>query len=157
MAKVHIMCGKIASGKTTYAKKIRENHRTVILSVDDLMQKLYDTCPGEKQHTDTVKRIMNYFYEFAENMILKDIDVILDYGYWTRADRTRVKEYFEGKRIKTTLYYIQVPEKTRLSQLEHRNKALESSQIIDEDIRKKLDSYFEEPDKDEIDVLVKPE
>lgn len=157
MAKVHIMCGKIASGKTTYAKKLSEKHRAVILSVDDLMQKLYDRCPGEKQHTETVKRIMNYFYELAEDAVSKGIDVILDYGYWTRADRKRTREYFEGKGIKTALYYIQVPEKTRLSQLERRNKTLKDSQIIEENMREKLDAYFEEPDKCEIDVFVEPE
>lgn len=155
MAKVNIMCGKIASGKTTYAKKLSENHRAVILSVDDLMQKLYDRCPGEKQHTETVKRIMDYFYELAEDTVSNDIDVILDYGFWTRADRKSAREYFEGKGIKTALYYIQTPEKTRLSQFEYRNKILKESQIIEENMRKKLDAYFEEPDKDEIDVLVK--
>lgn len=153
MAKVHIMCGKIASGKTTYAKIISEDKKAVILSVDDLMQKLYDKCPGEKQHTDSEKRVLDYFYELAADIVSKNVDAIIDFGFWKRSERSKAKEYFAGKGIKTLLYYVKVPEKTRLSQFGQRSGI---SNAMDESFREKLDAKFEEPGKDEIDVLVEP-
>ena len=37
MAKVFIMCGKLCSGKSTYANRIRQTHKAVILSIDEIM------------------------------------------------------------------------------------------------------------------------
>ena len=37
MAKVLLICGKICCGKSTYAKKLKEENNAVILSVDEIM------------------------------------------------------------------------------------------------------------------------
>ena len=37
MAKVIMTCGKICSGKSTYAEKLRKESGAVVLSIDELM------------------------------------------------------------------------------------------------------------------------
>ena len=156
MAKVYLLCGKIASGKTFYAKKMQENQTAVILSVDDLMLNLFDGCLGEK-HNETVAKIFNYFYGLAREMIAKEISVIFDSGFWTKAEREQVKKHFADQGIQTELHYVKVPEERRLRQLDRRNKSLQGSPsrqyIIGRELLARLDSRFEEPDADEIDVL----
>ena len=47
MAKVICICGKIASGKSYYAKKLKEKENAVILSTDEVTYDLIDNEQGE--------------------------------------------------------------------------------------------------------------
>ena len=49
MAEVIILCGKVAAGKTTYAKQLARSLPSVILSIDDLVVSLRDHCEGPRQ------------------------------------------------------------------------------------------------------------
>lgn len=161
MAKVIILCGRIASGKSYYANKLKEQRNAVILSVDDLMLRLSDSCLGQ-QHDDTARRCELYFYDLTEQMISNGIEVVIDYGYWSRKDREEAKEHFRKRGIKAELHYIQISEELRLRQLEIRNERLIAERkndtgrvyIIDEPLRQRLDAKFEEPSQEEVDELI---
>lgn len=162
MAKVIILCGKIASGKTYYANKIKNETNAIILSVDDLMLNLSDSCLG-KQHDDMALRCERYFYGLANQIYRNGTDVILDFGYWSKMEREEAKQYFRYSGIPVELHYVKIEEEKRLIQLDHRNKNLMSQQenkqsgrvyIIEEELRRRLDQKFEEPSPDEIDVVI---
>ncbi len=161
MAKVMILCGKIASGKTYYANKLKKKSKAIILSVDDLMLKLSDSCLGE-HHDNMASRCEHFFYGLAEQIVDNGIDVIIDFGYWSKKEREEAKEYFMNKGIAVELHYIRIPEDVRLEQLERRNAKLTEGlsksngrvYIIDEALRQRLDNKFEAPIDSEIDVLI---
>lgn len=157
MPKVYILCGKIASGKTTYAKSLKEKNKAMILSCDDLMLTLFDGCLGEK-HNDIVDRCSRFFNNQAEELISIGIDAVLDFGYWTKLERTKAKEYFIAKNIPVELHYLKIPENLRLERLIARNQSLSTSSkreyIIDDELRNYLDAKFEEPTADEIDKII---
>ncbi len=162
MAKVIILCGKIASGKTFYANQLRDKNNGVILSVDDLMLMLSDSCLGE-HHDDMALRCERYFYKLSEQILPKGLDVIIDFGYWSRTEREEAKEYFKRRGIPAELHYIRIPEEKRLKQLESRNARLLSElktrrpgrvYIIEEALRQRLDQKFEEPSDQEVDALI---
>jgi predicted kinase len=160
MPKVIILCGKIACGKTYYGNYLREKLRGIILSVDDLMLALSDHCLGDN-HDDIANRCEQYFYKLAESMILQGINVIIDFGYWKKSERQEARTFFQKRNIPMELHYVSINEEKRLNQLEERNERLikESSSnndrvyIISEELRARLDSKFEIPTKDEIDVV----
>lgn len=158
MAKVYLICGKIASGKTVYARSIQRKQKAVILSVDDLVLKLFDSCLGEK-HSETVARVFEYFYGLADELLQQGIDVIFDSGFWTKEERTRVKKHFAELGIQTELHYIKISEPSRLKWLDERNERLKNSPkreyIIDRELLAGLDAKFEEPDDSEVDVPVR--
>ncbi len=162
MAKVIILCGRIAVGKSYYANKLKERSDTIILSVDDLMLRLSDSCLGAN-HDDMALRCERYFYGLAEQMIKSGIDVIIDFGYWSRKEREEAREYFRRRGIKSELHYILISDEQRIKQLESRNERLIADSrrddtgrvyIIDEALRKRLDQKFEEPAQEEIDILI---
>jgi predicted kinase len=161
MSKVIILCGKIASGKTYYAKELKKKSNAIILSVDDLMLKLSDSCMGN-HHDDIARRCERYFYSLAEQILLQGLDVIIDFGYWTRKEREEAKVYFKSREIQVELHYIKVADEKRFIQLANRNQCLIMNRnkqvdrvyIIHEELRKRLDSKFEEPTPNEIDVLI---
>jgi predicted kinase len=161
MAKVFILCGKIASGKTYYANELKEQKKAILLSVDDLMLKLSDSCLGE-HHDDMASRCEHFFYGLAEQVVKNGTDVIIDFGYWSKKEREEAKEYFTNRGVSSELHYIRTSEEIRLLQLERRNAKLtegltkESGRvyIIDEALRRRLDQKFEEPLETEVEVLI---
>lgn len=157
MATVHILCGKVGCGKSTYAKHLKEKYNAVILSYDDLLLKLSEGCLGDK-HDDVVRRCASYFYQLADQLIAMDLDVILDFGHWSKAERVAAKEYFSARNIQSKLYYIKIEEEKRIRQLDERNEKLKASKtrvyIIHEALRQFLDDKFEEPTQEEVTVLV---
>ena len=47
MAKVYMTCGRICSGKSTYAQTLRQKYSAVILSVDEITLALFGQDAGE--------------------------------------------------------------------------------------------------------------
>ena len=46
MRTIHLICGKICSGKTCYARRLKEKHGAVILSMDELTCALINNEQG---------------------------------------------------------------------------------------------------------------
>ncbi len=157
MAKVWLLCGKIASGKTHFAKEQRKKKKAVLLSCDDLMLTLFDSCLG-KRHNEVKKKCLRFLFGQAEQLVGLGLDVMIDSGFWRRDERNWALQYFQTRNILTLLCYFDVPEKLRRARLLERNRLLLDSQrreyIIDEDMLKRFDFMFEIPSMDEIDCLV---
>ena len=47
MAKVILICGKIASGKSYYAKQLKNKENAIILNTDELTYAMFDNEQGE--------------------------------------------------------------------------------------------------------------
>jgi len=70
LSKVILICGKICSGKTTYAKNIAQNMNAIILSVDELMLSLFGQYLVEKYIDENIaKKFSNIFEEPKPNKI----------------------------------------------------------------------------------------
>ena len=155
MSKVILICGKICSGKTTYAKEIAKNINAVILSVDELMLSLFGQHLGEK-HDEMVEKTENYLYKKSVELISNDINVILDWGFWTKKERLFATKYYANMGIKPEWHYIEIDDVTWKKFLEKRNKEIVNNEqefyYIDDNIAKKFWNMFEEPKPDEVDV-----
>lgn len=158
MAGVTLLCGKIACGKTTYAEQLKKEKNAVLLSCDELMLILFDGCLGSK-HDDMVSRCYLYFYKLAEQLVALNMEVVMDFGYWTKGEREFAKNYFREKQIPAQLNYIKIPEEQRINQLMARNETLKDAKervyIIDETLRIRLDAKFEEPTLEELEAWQK--
>ena len=160
-AKVYVLCGKIASGKTTYAESLRQSENAVVLSCDELMLSVFDECLGDK-HDYFESKCVNYLCNLACDITNAGTSVILDYNFWSKKQRDDVKKFFTSKNITAELHYIKTEESKRLIWLEKRNeilrkeKALDNTRkyIISDELKNYLDSKFEEPNDTEIDKLI---
>ena len=64
MNKVICICGKICSGKTSYAKKLAKKEKAIILSIDEVTYDLINNEQG-KLYDDLVIKIGNYLKKKA--------------------------------------------------------------------------------------------
>ncbi len=157
MAKVICTCGKVCSGKSTYACELNRNNRAVVLSVDEIMLALFGQHCGD-MHDTYVERAKNYLYGKSLELIENEIDVIFDWGFWTKAERDFARDYFTSRGIKYELHYIDICDTVWRERIDERNQAVldgnVSAYYIDENIAAKFNSIFEKPNPDEVDVVI---
>jgi len=158
LSKVILICGKICSGKTTYAKNIAKNINAIILSVDELMLSLFGQHLGEK-HDEMLEKTEKYLYKKSVELLSNGLNVILDWGFWTKEERLTATKYYTNIGIKVEWHYIEIDDITWKNHLEKRNDAIVNNEqefyYIDDNIAKKFSNIFEEPKPNEIDVWFK--
>lgn len=158
MAKVFLICGKICCGKTTYANKICAENNAVLLSVDEITLALFGQHCGDK-HDEYVERTEKYLLNKSLELISKDINIVLDWGFWTKAEREAAKEFFKSRNIEYMLHYIDINDETWKSRLNKRNNEVlaneTSAYYVDDNLAAKFNSIFEAPSEDEIEISEK--
>lgn len=159
MKKVYLICGKICSGKTYYAKSLKEKCNAVILSTDEVTYDLINNEQGDFYNI-FAQRVNNYLKKKAVEICKAGANVILDWGFWTKENRNDISVYLKSHDICYEWHYIDVEDDTWNRNIEERNRRIEegnggSDFYVDEGLLNKLLSMFEVPDKNEIDVWYK--
>ena len=96
MPTIHLMCGFIGFGKTTIAKRLEKELPAVRFTHDEIMLEHYGRNPEDFQ--TKYKLVDEYIREQAKQAILQGQNIIMDYGFWNRANR---KEYWEWAKTLT--------------------------------------------------------
>lgn len=156
MAKVILICGKICSGKSWYCRGLMERSPALLLSVDEITDRIFDKNLGGR-HDQVAAKIQAYLFDKAAEAIAAGADVILDWGFWTRAGRAEAAEYFRGRGIEAQWHYIDVPDEVWRENIARRNAAVlrgeDDSYYVDEGLLNKLLALFEPPGPGEMDVI----
>lgn len=158
MSKVILICGKICSGKSYYARKIKERENAVILSTDEVTYDLTNNEQGEN-YDEFANRVNTYLKKKTAELANIGCNVILDWGFWTKSNRQEVTDYFKSRNINIEWHYIDVDDATWYQNIESRNKKVLNGEggsdfYVGEGLLNKVISRFEVPDKDEIDIWV---
>ena len=157
MPKVIMTCGKLCSGKTTYAKKLQKEGKAVILSVDEIMLAVFGQDAGEK-HDDYVAGIKRYLYQKTLEIIHSGLDVILDWGFWTKEERADARSFFGLNGITNEMHFIDIDDYEWRRRIEKRNQEvlarIGNAYYVDDGLLEKFNAIFEKPDPSEIDYRI---
>ena len=155
MSRIIAVCGRICSGKTTYAKRLQAEIGAVLLSSDELMTELFDHREGE-YHDMLAAAAHRYLHRTAVQIVHTGCDVILDWGFWQQSHRKEVTEFYHSREIACEWHYVDTPEDEWRRNIDERNRKVENGEsrdyFVDEGLLAKLLSRFEVPSRDEIDV-----
>ena len=158
MAKIFLICGKICSGKSTYAEQMRIQNHAALLSVDEMTLALFGQHCGDN-HDDYVERTQNYLFDKSLELIEAGINVVLDWGFWMKEERDYAREFYNDRNIECEFHYIDISDETWKARLKKRNSAIlaeeTSAYYVDDNLAAKFGDLFEKPSKEEIDVWVK--
>ena len=159
MPEVYLICGRICCGKTTYSEKICKENNAVLLSVDEIMLSMFDQCCGEKLHMEYERRIKKYLLDKSLEILQKGLNVVLDWGFWTKEERDSIKNFYASRNINCVLYYIEVSDEIWKYRLAKRNKGVLAGEakayFMSDENALKFSSRFSPPDEDEVDVFIK--
>ena len=155
MEKAFLLCGKIASGKSVYAKMLCEREKAVLLSVDELVLSILGGELGDK-HDEITQRVQAYLFNKSLDILSAGSNVLLDWGFWTKARRSEARAFYESRGVECEFHYIDVPDEVWRRNIEIRNQAVlegtTAAYYMDDGLMMKLQSLFEAPEKEEIDV-----
>lgn len=159
MGKVILICGKICSGKSYYSKKMKEKLNAVIISPDEATYELINNEQGEFYNVFSSK-LNKYLTRLVGEIAKAGANVIFERGLWTSKDRKEIKEYYKNINVDCEIHYICVDDETWMQNIKERNKRIldgngESDFYLDEGLKKKLESLWEEPTQNEVDVIYK--
>ena len=158
MAKVYLICGKLCSGKSTYAAELRRRNKAVLLSCDEIMLSLFDPYLGD-QHDTIAGKTKKYLYEKSVEILDTGINVILDWGFWRKKERDYAKEFYQSQNIAYEFHYLDINDETWKARLNKRNQDIlngnAQAYFVDDNLAQKFERLFEMPDKDEMDVWVR--
>ena len=157
MAEVILICGKICSGKTQYAKLLMKEKPAVLLSSDEVMLALFG-ADGGQEHGVVVEKLQNYLYEKSLEIIKVGANVILDWGFWTQKDRTRAIEFYAEHGIAFKWHYIDSSDEVLRKNLSKRNREIEEGRALayffPVELVERFWDMFEVPEQGTIDIWI---
>ena len=161
MAKMILICGKICSGKTYYARQLRDQYNAVILSTDEVTWDLINNEQGE--FYDVFAEIVNlYLRKKAVEIIKAGANVVLDWGFWTAAGRKEISDFLRDRQVEYEWHFIDIPDNLWYRNIGERNRRITEGKggtdfYVDEGLLQKLLGRFEKPERNEMDVWFIPE
>jgi predicted kinase len=145
-----MVCGKIASGKSTMAAALAGQPRTVHLSEDDLLATLY---PGEIVTLDDYVRCTRRLREAIAPHIVAllkcGLSVVLDFQTSTPAARAWSRSLFEAAGADHRLHYLEASDDLCKSRLAGRNAGGEHQYQVSDADYELFTSYFVPPMREE--------
>lgn len=113
---LHLMCGKIAAGKSTLAARLAEAPDSVLVSEDQLLARLY---PGEivtlADYVRCAGRLREAIAPHIQALLRGGMSVVLDFPANTLATRAWMRTLFEDAGADHVLHYLRMDDETARS------------------------------------------
>jgi predicted kinase len=149
-SKVILMCGPAGSGKSTVAITL-ESKGMIRLSFDEESFKR-----GIKVHPlpeDIAKEVKVYLDEKLISLIELNVDIVLDYSFWSKGMRKEYITLLKNYDINPTIYYIDTPKEIVMERIRNRKGNHQNDIILSEDTASMYYDNFEPPTADEGEVI----
>lgn len=145
------MVGLPCSGKTTYAKQLAVTESALLFTPDVWQLKLFGQDfhnPDHDKRHDLIEQIMcDVAYEALEI----GVNVILDFGFWTKKERDSFREKARKLNVGFKIHYMDTPLDELYRRVEIRNKQTGEGIVhFDPEYLELWNKWFEPPDKKEL-------
>ncbi|MGO9946512.1 MAG: AAA family ATPase [Steroidobacteraceae bacterium] len=149
--KLYFMCGKMAAGKSIYARELARTKNAVLFVQDEFLDALY---PGEiRDIKDFVKysgRVKDALSLHIHDLLLRGVAIVLDFPGNTRSQRQWFRQLFEGAGVAHELHFVDVSDDLCKLQLRQRSEVLPAgSPWTTEAEFDAITAHFQAPTEDE--------
>ncbi len=119
---LHMVCGKIGSGKSTLGKKLGNQPRTVVVIEDEWLSALF----GDQMKTGAdflvySKKLRSVIKPNVVALLRADTSVVLDFAANTLEARQWMRGLVDDAGTEHALHYLDVPNEVCLARLHARN------------------------------------
>jgi predicted kinase len=126
MSTVHLVCGPVGAGKTTYARALADRIRGVRFSTDEWMASLFlPDRPAALTLAWVIERTARceaQIWAVADSLLQRGVDVVFDVGLSRREHRERFRLRAGEVGADPKLHYLDVEEATRRERVRLRNE-----------------------------------
>ena len=147
---LYMICGKIAAGKSTLARRLATAPHTLLITMDHWMSTLY---PVENKtiedFTALSARLRAAIGPHVVDILRQDLSVVLDFPANTVRWRGWMRSLFTEARVKHELHVLDVPDAECKARLRARNASGEHPYEVDDTTYDRFTGYFVPPADDE--------
>ena len=126
MAKVHLIVGPVAAGKSTFALGVCREHRAVRITLDEWMTVLFRPDRPDagvmEWYRERTARCIELIWRQAQRTLEAGTDVVLEIGLILRKERTHFYERVEAAGYPLTVYALDAPRDVRRERVIQRNR-----------------------------------
>lgn len=143
---LHLVCGLPGAGKTTFARALSAETGAVRFCPDEWLHARghdgYDAHAREEVEAEQ--------WAAARQLLSAGRDVILENGFWSRAERDRYRSEARSLGAQVQLRYLHAPLESLRRRVMARNHRADSPFLVDPDDLDGWYAAFEPPDPDEL-------
>jgi predicted kinase len=153
-AEIVLCCGKVGSGKSTFAKELQAQFQFSSFSCDDWMLHFYRETADRSQFDWQLGRCQEMIYRVSEQLLGHGVNVVLDFGFWKVSERETMRNRFESLGHQVAFVFFPIDPDRQIANL--RARQAESGLVhynFDETAVRTLNGFFEEPNSRERMVL----
>ena len=154
MPTAHLIHGFLGAGKTTFARQLEYSIPAIRFSHDEWVTRFYGNDPPAEHFADFCRRVHEQLDEIWPRCLELGIDVVLDFGFWTRRERDATRAKISGLGAQWRLYRLACPADEAWRRIEKRNCNLQGSLLIVRNTFEILNERFEPLDPDEARVEI---
>ena len=147
---LHIICGKVAAGKSTLANKLADQPRTVLIAEDTWLDRLY----GDQMSTlaDYVRfsaKLREAMADHVANLLRAGVSVVLDYPANTVETRQWMRTLVEETKVAHQLHLLMPSDEVCLQRLHQRNASGTHPFAVTDEQFHKISKHFAPPTAEE--------
>ena len=154
------MVGLPCSGKTTLARQLESQYSALRLTTDEWHIKLFGSDYGDDMtesdaatHDSRHTAVESIMWDVAARVLVLGVDVILDFGCWTRRERDEFRSRARNLGADFKIHFADAPEHVLLERLRARNVMNPHGAFyIPESKLKEWLQVFEPPTSEELDT-----
>jgi predicted kinase len=151
MPTLHVLCGKLASGKTTLAKQIADQSGAMLFCEDIWLSKLF---PGEiatfADYLNRSARFRGALAPHVRSLLGRGTSVVLDFAGNVPQERAWARSLCDADGVHVVLHYLNASDELCKSQLHRRNQERpDGSQATTDAEFDAITRYFVPPDPSE--------
>lgn len=147
---LHLLCGKIASGKSTLTAQLSRTDGTIVISEDDWLKGLYSE---EMSSISDYMRCMSKFRELMGphivSLLNEGISVVLDFQANTITSRDWMRGILEQTKAANKLHVLDVPDEVCVARLHARNAQGNHPFAATEEQFRQISKHFVAPSPEE--------
>lgn len=147
---LHLMCGKIASGKSTLTAQLGSLENVITIAEDDWLNILYsEEMSSIKDYVRCAAKLRKVMEPHVVSLLNSGITVVLDF----QANTIEARNWFMGILAQTNadhrLHVLDVPDEVCMARLRARNAAGDHAFSATEDQFREISKHFVKPVADE--------
>lgn len=147
MSELYLMVGLPGAGKTTRAKQLAAEHRALRLSPDEWMIPLFGAGEADGKRDIVEARMIR----LAWDALRIGTNVVLDFGCWSRNERTAIRYLTVAAGSVCHLVYLPVDPEAQIARIAKRQATTPHETVpITEDKLREWRAAFEEPTEEEL-------
>jgi len=147
---LHMLCGKIASGKSTLAAQLATVPRTVLVAEDACLAALFaHELHSLEDYVRCSSNVRNAMAPHVAALLNAGVSVVLDFAANTVRQRNWMRGIVESTKAAHQLHILDVPDEVCLARLRRRNVAGDRPFAVSEAQFHQFSSHFAAPTTDE--------